>query len=381
MNRIEAINQLNLDKKRRENAVWEQWFATESSGNVTSARLQKRTEDIRQIQNWYDDAVFRINNTQIKEIPLTKTQASQNEQEGLLGQQTTRPQNTTKNQQQTQSQQLGRQVPQSRIGAQKITSNDSILKGAENLPENKPINLGREARKRNVDGIQSPENRRNEPSLVQQAHEQNRSDQIRQTSIEQLQQLFDGFEDINPEEYLESKIEEIKDVLRKHEIEAKEFLQELPGRDHYEKLQSIIRESRNVSYSFPLFIIATAVLVDVIEYINLLPGAGLITLIILSIIKYTTLVPILFITTFGNAGFVSRIIMRKLLARAFIRKGYFFIISPLIEFIPFLGAFWPGTLLFTLWLVNAKTTAGLILVELAKIAEGVDDLPENRDVS
>jgi len=181
MNRTEAINQLNLEKKRRENAVWEQWFATESSGNVTSARLQKRTADIRQIQNWYDDAVFKTNNTPIKEGSLPQTQ-------------TTRPQNTTKNQQQTQSQQLGQQVQQSRIGAQKTTPNDDILKGAENLAENKPINLGREAQKRNVDGIQSPENRRNEPSLVREAREQNRSSEVREAQ--------------NQEETQESNIQE-----------------------------------------------------------------------------------------------------------------------------------------------------------------------------
>ena len=191
MNRTEAINQLNLEKKRRENAVWEQWFATESSGNVTSARLQKRTADIRQIQNWYDDAVFKTNNTPIKEAPLPQAQTIQTREEGLLGQQATRPQNTTKNQQQTQSQQLGRQVQQSRIGAQKTTPNDDILKGAENLPENKPINLGREAQKRNVDGIQSSENRRNEPSLVREAREQNRSSEVREAQNQEETQESD----------------------------------------------------------------------------------------------------------------------------------------------------------------------------------------------
>lgn len=368
MNRTEAINQLNLEKKRRENAVWEQWFATESSGNVTSARLQKRTADLRQIQNWYDDAIFKINNTPIKEVALPKNQTPQKTEDGLLGQQTTRPrQDTTKNQ-------------QTRIGAEKTTSNEDILKGAENLPENKPINLGQEVQKRNVDGVQSPKNRRNKPSFVQEAWEQNISDKIRegQRGLSQIQELARDFDGVHPEEYLDEAMEEIKDVLRKHEIEFKEFLRELPGHDKYEKLQSIIQESRNVDYSFPVFILSAALLVDVIEWVNVIPGAGLGTIIILSVIKYTTLVPFLFITTFGNAGFVSRIIVRKLLKTAILKRGYFYIMSPLAEFIPFLGAFWPATLLFTVWLVNAKTTAGLILVELAKIAEGVDDVAENR---
>jgi hypothetical protein len=369
MNRTEAINQLNLEKKRRENAVWQQWFATESSGEIPSERLQKRTADLRQIQNWYDDAVFKIHNTPIKEPVLPHTQTSPQEVR-TVGVQASQKQNDT---QPTPTQQPRRQDQQKKVTSPEKAIKDTILKGAENLPENKPITLGRLDKRNNIDGIQK---NLNTTSILEQGR--NTSDFIREREKElsQIQELARDFEDIHPEEYLDKALEEIKDVLRKHEIEFKEFLQELPGRDTYEKLQSIIQESRNVQYTFPVFILATAALVDVIEWINMLPGTGSGTLIILSIIKYTTLVPILIITTFGNAGLVSRLIMKKLIFYKVKKKGALYATSPIAEFIPFLGAFWPATFLFTLWLVNAKTTAGLILVELAKIAEGVEDVPE-----
>ena len=161
MNRTEAITQLNQERKRKENRVWEEWFITESKNQVTAERLQKRTTELNRIRDEYEKALFQINNQPQVEGGVFPLQTRTNESLPTLSTKKPAPQ-------------IKKQAPQ-----------DEILKGAENLPENKRISLGQNVRKPNVDGIQSKDNA---PEIVRNARAQNRSDEIRQAQNENVYQ-------------------------------------------------------------------------------------------------------------------------------------------------------------------------------------------------
>ncbi len=159
MNRTEAITQLNQERKRKENRVWEEWFITESKKQVTSERLQKRTAELNRIRDEYEKALFQINNQpQTQENPLS----SQTKTSRTLSIPDTKKPST-----------------------QKQTPTDEVLRGAENLPENRRIFLGQSTRKPTIDGIQSKDNA---PEIVRSAQAQNRSDEIRQAQKENVYQ-------------------------------------------------------------------------------------------------------------------------------------------------------------------------------------------------
>ena len=326
MNRGEAINQLNLERKRRENDVWQKWFLTETRREVTSSRLLDRTNELNKIRDSYDKALQRLN-----EQP--PEQVEQNHQRTPRS--VNRPTNTA----------------------------PRVRPGTENLPENQPLIPGQEVRSKSQT---AQVNNQNEPQVVRLAREEN----IRIDSETNFpEETSPDYRNSASEPQIQETLKQIKKTLLENDIAPEEFFNNLPGSDAVSKLQSIIRESKNVSYVFPVFTLATAALVDMIEWINALPAAGFITLLILSIIKYGALVPIIWISTFGGAGFVTRSLVRKFINGLIFKKWYFLILSPLAEFIPILGSFWPGTLLFVLWLLNAKTAAGRVLLELAKIAQ------------
>lgn len=266
MNRTEAVNQLNLEKKRRENAVWEQWLGTESSGNVTSVRLQKRTADLRQIQNEYDDAVFKLNNIPIKEALPPQTQRTQKREGGPLGQKAAPPQQgAPKNQ-------------QPRTGVPRTTPNDDILKGAENLPENKPLNLGLNPNKKNIDGIQNPENRRNEPPLVQQAREQNRSAEIREAQNQNQNEEYSSEEgDASEEDQDTARANAIRDEFSAAGIEVSDVTDSTNDKD----LIGELKEAKKLSsINFPFIILGIAIAKDCSDILSSIletvPGFGLV---------------------------------------------------------------------------------------------------------
>ncbi len=323
MNRGEAINQLNLERKRSENDVWEKWFLTETKGEVTSSRLLDRTNELNKIRDDYDKALQSLNKKPVEQNPQRTSRS------------VTRPTNTA----------------------------PRVRPGTENLPENQPLIPGQEVLPKSQ--ITQVSNR-DEPRVVRQAREENRQMDYEADPQEETQ---DSYLDNGPRPQIQETLKQIKKTLVENDIAPEEFFSSLPGSDEVSKLQSIIRESKNVSYVFPVFTLATAALVDMIEWINALPGAGFITLLILSVIKYGALVPIIWISTFGGTGFVTRSLVRKFINGLIFKRWYFLALSPLAEFIPLLGSFWPGTILFVLWLLNAKTTAGRILLELAKIAQ------------
>jgi hypothetical protein len=326
MNRGEAINQLNLERKRRENDVWEKWFLTETRGEVTSSRLLDRTNELNKIRDNYDKTLQRLNEQPAEQV-------EQNPQR--IPRSVNRPTNT---------------VPR-------------VRPGTENLPENQPLVPGQEVRPQS----QSTQvNNESEPRVVRLAREEN----IRiESETDFPEEALLDYPSDGSEPQIQETLKRIKKTLVENDIAPEEFFSSLPGSDEVSKLQSIIRESKNVSYVFPVFTLATAALIDMIEWINALPAAGFITLIILSIIKYGALVPIIWISTFGGTGFITRSLVRKFINGLIFKRWYFLILSPLAEFIPILGSFWPGTLLFVFWLLNAKTVAGRILLELAKIAQ------------
>lgn len=349
-----AIQEQLLAKMlKRKNDTWGNWLAATNSGTGNTAELiAKREVELQENRDEYEKA--------LRELNLNNQFSIENSQEQTEDTPTTPQRQSTPRRGGTQNTQTTKPKP-----------SDDVLKGAENLPQNRP-DLGIN-RAKNIDGIQNKNDSENTQKPGQST--QNMSNEIREAQqeqgIEEQNEFRQNEESVLDDQYLQEALSEIESVLAVHDIDLTEFLKGLPGYSEYEKLQSIIAESKNVQYTFPVFLLATATLVDIIEWINLAPGAGLITLVILSVIKYTTLVPILIISTFGDAGIVSKMIMKRILFRKAEKKGFFLALSPLAEFIPLIGSFWPGTLLFYLWLTNAKTTAGLILVELAKIVNKV----------
>ena len=133
MNRGEAINQLNLERKRRENDVWEKWFLTETRGEVTSSRLLDRTNELNKIRDTYDKALQRLNEQPAEQVEQNpqRTPRSVN-----------RPTNTA----------------------------PRVAPGTENLPENQPLIPGQEVRPRSQ-VIQV--SNQSEPQVVRQAREEN----------------------------------------------------------------------------------------------------------------------------------------------------------------------------------------------------------------
>lgn len=131
MNRNEAINQLNLERKRKENRVWEEWFLTESQNNVTSGRLLDRTNKLSVIRDEYDKDLQRINNTPIEEVE-TKS-------------------------------------PQKQV-ANNTQPRRTVSLGTENLPKNQPLIPGQEVRPRSQP---TQVDNKNEPQVVRQAREEN----------------------------------------------------------------------------------------------------------------------------------------------------------------------------------------------------------------
>lgn len=341
MTRTETIHELNEERKRKEMLVWQKFLATTAT-KTTAERVKERTVEMERIRDEYAKALLQVDRDATDEkYPNTI------------------PEKTPEQKTNTQT----------KNSLQKEKPNDDILKGAENLPENQPLTPTQEGSKKNIDGIQGPQN---EPAFVRNAREQNRSDEIREIQQEERTQedrgYFNDEQENTQTKQVQTALDDIEKVLSSHDISAEDFFRNVPGNDTLSKLESIINESRGVSYVFPVFILAAAAVVDVVEFINAMPLTGVFTMILLSLIKYSVL-PLIFIGTFGSAGFFERVLIRKLLMASIIKRGYFYIMSPLFEFIPLIGAFWPGTILLVLWLVNAKTTAGRLLLEVAKAAE------------
>ena len=231
MNRTEAITQLNQERKRKENRVWEEWFVTESKNQVTSERLQKRTDELNKIRDEYEKALFRINNQpQVQEnsLPLqTKT----NQLSSALSTRKLTPQ-------------VQKQAPQ-----------DEILKGAENLPENKRISLGQSVRKPSVDGIQSKDNT---PEIVRSAQAQNRSDEIRQAQKENVYQD----ENINAEGGDNNETAQA-DIIRDEFRAAGINLADVASSDSDSELIEELKSAKKSSLiRFPIIILFVAFLKD-----------------------------------------------------------------------------------------------------------------------
>jgi len=131
------------------------------------------------------------------------------------------------------------------------------------------------------------------------------------------------------------------------------------------KLKTIVMDSKKVSYSFPVFTLSVALAVDILEWANAalqVVGVGFGILALISIIKWGVFIPIIFISTFGDVSFMEKRIIKKYI----LQRYQIQILSLLAELIPVIGSFWPGTFLFVLFVVNAKTKAGKLLLELAK---------------
>lgn len=231
MNRNEAITQLNQERKRKENRVWEEWFITESKKQVTSDRLQKRTAELNSIRDEYERDLFKINNQ-----PETRG--------GSLSLQT-KP-NQTK---------FG--STQSDIPSQvrKESSEGAVLAGAENLPQNKPIFLGQSNRKPKIDGIQDKDTA---PEIVRSARAQNKSDEIRESQNKnQSQEEGLEFEEDGGNENAQGDI--IRDEFRAAGINLADVVD---SDNDSEIVQEVKSAKKDALIRFPIIILFIALLKD-----------------------------------------------------------------------------------------------------------------------
>lgn len=360
MTRNEIINQLNLEKKRKENAVWEEWFATESSGNVTSARLQKRTADLRRIQNEYDDAVFKINNTPIKESLLPKTNTSRVNTQNIPNQSVSRASlNTPKN--------AGLEQIKKRV--EKTSPNDDILKGAENLPENKPLTLGRTEPKRNIDGIQSQKKVPDEPFLVQQAREQNRSEEIRMTQNENRED--EEVEDNDPQQEEGKNIDSLRAEAIREEFQAADIpISEITEAKTDKDLVDELKEAKKTSsVNFPLVILSIALAKDCSDILSsileTIPGLGVLIWIMAAGFSLACSVVIWFWMLGKGSKMQRRLIVQ------FVGKRLPLILGGLCaELIPYVSLI-PTTTITVFFIAQASTKVGQVIHKAVEKAENL----------
>lgn len=166
-------------------------------------------------------------------------------------------------------------------------------------------------------------------------------------------------------EAAQNTLNTIQKILRKQGLDPAEFMRDVKGSGTLSKLKTIVMDSKKVSYSFPVFTLSVALAVDILEWANAalqVVGVGFGILALISIIKWGVFIPIIFISTFGDVSFIEKRIIKKYI----LQRYQIQILSLLAELIPVIGSFWPGTFLFVLFVVNAKTKAGKLLLELAK---------------
>ncbi len=167
------------------------------------------------------------------------------------------------------------------------------------------------------------------------------------------------------DEAQQDTLQSLQKILQREGLDPKEFMQDTKGGDTLSKFKAILADSKKVSYSLPVFTLGIALAVDIIEWANApleAAGVGFAVLFILSVIKWCVFIPIIFISTFGDAGLIEKRIVKKYILKRYQKQ----ILSLLVELIPVIGSFWPGTFLFVLFVVNAKTQAGQLLLKLAK---------------
>lgn len=338
LSRIQKIEQLNQERKRRENRVWEEWFTTEQNKRVTSEKLKARTNALNQIRDEYEKALIALNNTPEAELDA-KNIKTQNDRISTSTLQSTPT---------TQSQLVNTGRLDSAIYA-KIREKqytDEVVKNNETQKKQ----VGQE-----ID--------------LQRFTNYNALQQLNETLQQQKEKVQIELE--------ETVVKEVSEVLQKYGFSIENFLNDIPGLSKKDKILHLVEEGSRTPYSFPVFLLSVALLIDVAEIIptaiNAIPAVGQVLSITISTVawisKMLIFMPILFFATFGTVNFAVRRVMRKYLINTWLRKGVFVILGLFIEVTPLIGSLWPGTFIFTLFLVNAKTTAGLLLQEIAKVVK------------
>lgn len=171
-------------------------------------------------------------------------------------------------------------------------------------------------------------------------------------------QYFYG--DNNSDDESDSNLLEEKLVqsLTANGFDGKELLKEASGKTKMEKIKNVIRSARaNSGFYFPVFTLSAALCIDLLEAVKVpldAVGVGTAFAIIAGILKWGLFAPFVWINTINSGDSMTKKQIRRFLRGALAKRIYFFVLNPLIELVPVLGSFWPGTFLFVLLLVNSR---------------------------
>ncbi len=335
MNRREALEQLNQERKQKVNRVWEEWYRTEGKGVPTTERLKKRDLALNQIQDEFEKASLQINQGSFED--------GSNKKRAVLVQ--------------------GLQKRQSRDNASQSTPETDVLP-EKNLASD-PLQTGRIIRRpKNIDGIRGED-------AITTPRESYRAQSTEQDLAQRKRTLAQtAEEDTTQEDLSQNIIQEVKELLTKEGFDPDDFLRHIPGREELDKVLKLAEESKKVSYSFPVFILSLALCVDVLEALpSLIPAIGIFGTWTVMGLKWLIFIPIVYVATVGGENFLTRQLVKRVIIRGIVKRAFVAVTVPLLAFIPYIGALFPETFLMTLFLVNSKTLAGILVKEIAKIAE------------
>ncbi len=335
MTRTETIHELNEERKRKEMLVWQKFLATTAT-KTTAERVKERTVEMERIRDEYAKALLQVDRGTTNE-KYQNTIPEKGQQKGT---------NT-----------------QTRNVLQKEKPNDDILKGAENLPENQPLTPTQEGSKKNIDGIQGPQN---EPAFVRNAREQNRSEQVQEVQYEES----DSTQEENLSEqsqYLEGKqMATIRDEFEASGINLSDITDSSNDTD----LLSEIKEARKTSsLHFPILILFVAVLKDcsdiLASLLQTIPFFGIVVWFVAAGFSITCS-GIIWFWMLGKGSKMQRKIIIKFVAQ----RLPLILVGISAELLPFLSLI-PTTTITVFFIAQTSTKLGQTI---HKAAEKADEL-------
>lgn len=338
MNIAEATTQLNQERKRKENFAWQKFLATDNK-KTTQEKLRERTLELDQIRSEYEKSLAQINfEFNAEQIKRQRSQFTDQENNSTV-------------EQQSQSLQSFKDRGQ------------GVLQGAENLPENKPIVNEEASRKRKIDGIQKKDDTSQEPDIVRNARQQNKSDQIRQN--EQIEGMFND-SDATPDEkeIEEKKALAIRNEFRKSGINLSEITN---AKSDSDLIKEVTESKKTALIRFPIIILFIAVLKDCSDILSSIlesiPAIGVIIWFFAA--GFSLLCSI--VIWFWMLGKGSRM-QRKIIIN-FVRNRLPIILAGLLgEFIPWVSLI-PTTTITVFFIAQTSTRLGQTIHKAVEKAE------------
>lgn len=327
MTRTEALTQLNQKRKDDENRVWEEWFSTEGIKEVSS-RIQIRTQKLDEIRDRYEKDTSKINqqfDSEEKEISATKSK-------------------------ETSSKEIGKKETQD--GVEKKQPLDDVIRGTEDLLKSKGVRFNKEGSRKNVDGIQNPQN---EPSIVRNAQEENRSTQIRESQQKaylQNNQERGGYEGNQNIENTQASI--IRDEFLSAGIDISSLTSQ--SQNDKELVVEVEENYATSSKDYPYGILFVAIFKDGVDvftsFTTAIPIFGTIVWVFGSGLSLLCGV-IIYIYFFFNASSWQKRFLREFIGK----RAIVGIIAIIAESLPFLNLL-PTTTLLVMFVATPRTKIG-----------------------